>query len=685
MALPASKTKNASKIGPYLLTKTLGTGSTGRVKLGTHQKTGQKVAIKIIPRQQLSHGQELNFSRKIEREITVMKLIQHPNVMGLYDVYETAEELFLVLEHVEGGELFDYLVKKGRLDEREACIFFQQIIFGLDFCHKHQICHRDLKPENLLLDAGRNIKLADFGMASLQQTGKMLETSCGSPHYASPEIIRGVKYDGALSDIWSCGVILYALLSGNLPFDDDNIRRLLSKVKTGKYFMPPHIPVAAQDLISRMLQVDPERRIRMKDIVSHPWFNTVPPKMELYKPVNEKILANTPIEKDEIDPDVIKSLGLLGWMDEEKLVEGLLSSQHNQEKIYYHLLVQRKVEYFENYDGEEEEQQYTELDSTMPRRRAESYASIYLERKKSESNLLSGSGSGSPGPNSPTGSKSKLSFSAARGASRSTNSLLNGPIPENGGSERSSTNNLASQSSSQANLGASEVVDSASFRGRAVSAGDALVSKKPKSPLREDHGGNKGLATHKSQDTLKTGLAPDPMRPQASDKNLSISIPTLSSSGGPDETHTPKFHRRKKDELMASATPSPGTVISPKRSWFAQLFNFKPEVFILSSKLAEQETVDALRPLLLEQGIKLQDGKGFGLKCKCESAEPTADATTVDAAASAGAVKKVAKFRVDAVKNKQNPAVVDIQFTLQQGPASVMSGVIATLQQSWNY
>ncbi|KAK3819838.1 MAG: SNF1 related protein kinase [Benniella sp.] len=160
-----------------------------------------------------------------------MKLINHPHVIRLYDVYEIEHVLFLVMEYVSGGELFNYLVKKRRLGEDEALRLFQQIIVGLAFCHKRKICHRDLKPENLLLDERMNIKIADFGMASLQKTGSLLETSCGSPHYASPEVVTGLKYDGSSSDIWSCGIILYALLAGHLPFDDENIRQLLSKVK----------------------------------------------------------------------------------------------------------------------------------------------------------------------------------------------------------------------------------------------------------------------------------------------------------------------------------------------------------------------------------------------------------------------------------------------------------------------
>ena len=134
------------------------------------------------------------------------------------------------MEHVEGGELFDYLVKRGRLSETEAVVFFQQIVMGVEYCHQHLICHRDLKPENLLLDKNKKVKVADFGMASLQVPTKLLETSCGSPHYACPEIIKGIRYDGPPADIWSCGVILYALVTGNLPFDDENIRKLLNKV-----------------------------------------------------------------------------------------------------------------------------------------------------------------------------------------------------------------------------------------------------------------------------------------------------------------------------------------------------------------------------------------------------------------------------------------------------------------------
>ncbi|KNE55868.1 CAMK/CAMKL/BRSK protein kinase [Allomyces macrogynus ATCC 38327] len=394
-------TSGTNRIGPYVLSKVLGQGSTGRVRLGVHYRTGQKVAIKIIPKTaMLGHGASAahaqNLAKKMEREIVIMKLVQHPSVMQLYDVYETDEELYLVLEHVEGGELFDYLVKKGRLDEQEACSFFQQIIYGVHYCHQHLVCHRDLKPENLLLDSTRKIKVADFGMASLQQIGKQLETSCGSPHYASPEIIKGVKYDGAKSDIWSCGVILYALLAGNLPFDDDNIRRLLSKVKAGKFYMPPHISPAAQDLIQKMLVVDPDHRMTMDQIKRHPWFKQVPEPKDLDKIPLSAVVAHDPVATDasSLDPDVLQWLSHLGWADDKALRAVLLAHGQAAEKVFYQLLVNRKVDDLETYLNEESDSQdhldekaAESTDTSTPRRRAESLASMYMDRLKGRSEM----------------------------------------------------------------------------------------------------------------------------------------------------------------------------------------------------------------------------------------------------------------------------------------------------------
>lgn len=173
----------------------------------------------------------------IEREVVIMKLIEHPNIVNLYDIWENRGELYLVLEYVQGGELFDYVSGNGALPEQEAVRLFRQIVAGLSYCHRFNICHRDLKPENLLLDSNRNIKLADFGMAALQPEGTWLNTSCGSPHYAAPEVVNGQQYRGDKADIWSTGIILFAMLNGFLPFDGGSLGKTLSLVKKGEYYL----------------------------------------------------------------------------------------------------------------------------------------------------------------------------------------------------------------------------------------------------------------------------------------------------------------------------------------------------------------------------------------------------------------------------------------------------------------
>jgi serine/threonine protein kinase len=290
----------------------------------------------------------------IEREIVIMKLIEHPNLLGLIDVYETSKELFLILEYVAGGELFDYLVSKGRLRPSEARSYFRQIIFGLHYCHSFNICHRDLKPENLLLDGTRKVvKVADFGMAALQPSEKMLETSCGSPHYASPEIVSGKSYKGTASDIWSCGIILFALLCGRLPFDDPNIQTLLGKVRLGKFDMPEYLEPLAKDLIWRMLVVDPERRLTMREIMRHPWF-TDNGAQTSRNPVETNLekLAEEQLDIESLDMDILNNLKTL-WPEysQADIVEQLTTKGPNWQKTFYTLLVQHR----ENYSGDEED------------------------------------------------------------------------------------------------------------------------------------------------------------------------------------------------------------------------------------------------------------------------------------------------------------------------------------------
>ncbi|BGO91156.1 serine/threonine-protein kinase gin4 [Rhodotorula toruloides] len=354
-----------SMVGQWRMGKTVGEGSSGRVKLAKHKLTGQYAAVKIVPKPRRKGDQDKvekadKMLLGIEREIVIMKLIEHPNVLRLLDVYETTHELYLIMEYVEGGELFDYLVRKKRLHADEARHYFQQIISGVDYCHRFNICHRDLKPENLLLDKEKNIKIADFGMAALEREGRLLETSCGSPHYASPEIVAGENYHGSSSDIWSCGIILYALLTGVLPFDHADIRTLLSLVKRGEYYMPPELPRDAQDLIRRMLVVDPEKRIRMDEIRAHPWVTRKPPRL-IYgvpppAPPDVNQIARPVGSVDEIDPEILGNLRTL-WQGagEREIVQELLSPEKTWEKVFYCLLYRYRTRSLENYNMDDEE------------------------------------------------------------------------------------------------------------------------------------------------------------------------------------------------------------------------------------------------------------------------------------------------------------------------------------------
>ena len=346
------KKRTPVKIGPWKLGKTLGKGATGRVFLATNVENNQKAAVKIVSKAALTNEQSQDndeqdcdsagLSYGIEREIIIMKLLNHKNVLRLYDVWETEKALYLVLEYVEGGELFDLLVDSGPLPEKTAVEFFRQIILGAAYCHSLGICHRDLKPENILLDKDLNVKIADFGMAALE-SGRLLETSCGSPHYAAPEIVSGLHYHGAESDVWSCGVILFALLTGRLPFDDDNIRDLLLKVQVGKYEVVEDLSPEAVDLIYQMLTVDPEARIKTRDILKHPFVKKYYDceKDDAFIQLPSPESAVSPVKsRQQIDKRILENLVIL-WhgRSSESIVEALLSPIANSEKTFYTLLL----------------------------------------------------------------------------------------------------------------------------------------------------------------------------------------------------------------------------------------------------------------------------------------------------------------------------------------------------------
>ncbi|KAF1987373.1 Pkinase-domain-containing protein [Aulographum hederae CBS 113979] len=270
--------RSAQRLGQYTYVRTLGEGSFGKVKLAVHQVTGEKVALKIINRRKLVTR---DMAGRIEREIQYLQLLRHPHIIKLYTVIKTPTEIIMVLEYA-GNELFDYIVQHGRMPEDKARRFFQQIVCAVEYCHRHKIVHRDLKPENLLLDEKLNVKIADFGLSNIMTDGNFLKTSCGSPNYAAPEVISGKLYAGPEVDVWSCGVILYVLLCGRLPFDDEYIPTLFKKIAQGNYSIPNYLSQGAVRLIRKMLVVNAVHRITVQEIRLDPWFmKDLSPYLEL--------------------------------------------------------------------------------------------------------------------------------------------------------------------------------------------------------------------------------------------------------------------------------------------------------------------------------------------------------------------------------------------------------------------
>eukprot|EP00002_Diphylleia_rotans_P025146 TRINITY_DN4978_c0_g2_i2.p1 TRINITY_DN4978_c0_g2~~TRINITY_DN4978_c0_g2_i2.p1 ORF type:complete len:660 (-),score=155.26 TRINITY_DN4978_c0_g2_i2:275-2254(-) len=315
-------------VGNYQLEKTLGEGTFGKVKLGTHLLTGEKVAVKILDKEKLIDPQD---RERLAREIKIMKMINTPYAVRLYEVIDTSKHMFLVLEYAPGGELFDYIVAHERVKEKEARRFFRQLVSGIDYCHRKNIIHRDLKPENLLLDADLNIKIVDFGFSNMAIAGQYLRTFCGSPAYAAPEMISGREYIGPEVDLWSMGVILYALLCGYLPFDNANISKLYQLILRGEYRTPDYLSTESKHLISRLLTLSPERRATLAEVRSHPWVNlgyVGPPE-------------SFPTTIDTIDPDLIKELQVIGF-ESEYATKSIKDGERNQVTATYWLLADKK-------------------------------------------------------------------------------------------------------------------------------------------------------------------------------------------------------------------------------------------------------------------------------------------------------------------------------------------------------
>uniref|UniRef100_A0A671LNB0 SNF-related serine/threonine-protein kinase n=1 Tax=Sinocyclocheilus anshuiensis TaxID=1608454 RepID=A0A671LNB0_9TELE len=261
--------------GLYDLDKTLGRGHFAVVKLARHVFTGEKVAVKVIDKTKL----DTVATGHLFQEVRCMKLVQHPNIVRLYEVIDTQTKLYLILELGDGGDMFDYIMKHEEgLNEELAKKYFAQIVHAISYCHRLHVVHRDLKPENVVFFEKQGlVKLTDFGFSNKFQPGKKLTTSCGSLAYSAPEILLGDEYDAPAVDIWSLGVILFMLVCGQPPFQEANDSETLTMIMDCKYTVPAHISNACKDLINRMLQRDPKRRASLEEIESHTWLQGVDP------------------------------------------------------------------------------------------------------------------------------------------------------------------------------------------------------------------------------------------------------------------------------------------------------------------------------------------------------------------------------------------------------------------------
>ncbi|XP_055505394.1 serine/threonine-protein kinase BRSK2 isoform X7 [Leucoraja erinacea] len=641
--------QHAQYVGPYRLEKTLGKGQTGLVKLGVHCVTCQKVAIKIVNREKLSESVLM----KVEREIAILKLIEHPHVLKLHDVYENKKYLYLVLEHVSGGELFDYLVKKGRLTPKEARKFFRQIISALDFCHSHSICHRDLKPENLLLDEKNNIRIADFGMASLQVGDSLLETSCGSPHYACPEVIRGEKYDGRKADVWSCGVILFALLVGALPFDDDNLRQLLEKVKRGVFHMPHFIPPDCQNLLKGMIEVDASKRLTLDQIQKHSWYigpmasvlhelrciekEILPAsggknEPEPEQPVPRKVQIRSLPSLEDIDPDVLDSMHSLGcFRDKNKLMQDLVSEEENQEKMIYFLLLDRK----ERYPSHEDEDLPPQNDIDPPRKRVDSpmlnrHGKRRPERKSME--VLSVTDGGSPVP-----------------ARRAIEMAQHG--------QRSRSISGASSGLSTSPLSSPRVTPHPSPRG---------------SPLPTP----KGTPVHTPKESpASTPNATPPSSPSIGGMPWRTRLNSIKNSF----LGSPRFHRRKLQvpttEEMSSLTPESSPELA-KKSWFGNFINLDKEeqIFVvIKDKPLSSIKADIVHAFLSIPSLSHSVMSQTSFRAEYKSTGGPA------------VFQKPVKFQVDITYTEGSEArkengIYSVTFTLLSGPSRRFKRVVETIQ-----
>ena len=327
-------------IDNFKIEKTIGEGTFGKVKIGIHIPTGEKVAIKILEQDKIQDNEDLE---RITREIKYLKILKHPNIIQIFQIIEDKKNYYLIMEFAKCGELFTHIVNNKRLSETEAAIFYTQLIKGLSFIHKHNIVHRDIKPENLLLKENNILTIIDFGLSNQYQPGGLLLTPCGSPCYAAPEMILGRYYSGLMVDIWSSGIVLYAMVCGYLPFEDKNNDKLYKKILSGHFEIPDRLSPNCKDLITKILKVNPKKRIKLEEIMKHPFLKN---GMEWYNNIFSEYFSKTVgVDEREIEINneiVEKMVNEMGYSNaNNNIVNNILNNKHNNITTTYYLLLNK--------------------------------------------------------------------------------------------------------------------------------------------------------------------------------------------------------------------------------------------------------------------------------------------------------------------------------------------------------
>ncbi|KAG4070732.1 hypothetical protein HA402_005591 [Bradysia odoriphaga] len=324
--------------GLYDLEETLGSGHFAVVKLARHVFTGEKVAVKVIDKTKLDEVSKAH----LFQEVRCMKLVQHPNVVRLYEVIDTQTKLYLILELGDGGDLYDYIMKhEGGLQETLAKEYFRQIVRAISYCHQLHVVHRDLKPENVVFFEKLGVvKLTDFGFSNKFNPGQKLETSCGSLAYSAPEILLGDSYDAPAVDIWSLGVILYMLVAGHAPFQEANDSETLTMIMDCKYTIPSHISPECKNLISTMLVVAPDKRSTLKQISQHPWL--VSDDHNDHVPEYLPLVSREQVSEEDHNT-IIQKMVNGNIAAKEEIVDALDKNEYNHITATYFLLAERKL------------------------------------------------------------------------------------------------------------------------------------------------------------------------------------------------------------------------------------------------------------------------------------------------------------------------------------------------------